>query len=89
VWGTGVLVECLLEHGSADALAEAHDAVDGLATRWAADGSTMFDITMLRLRALLARARGDDDHRELAARYRDVAAQHGFEGHVAWAEDLT
>ena len=41
---------------------------------------------LLRLRALLARARGDDDaHRDLANRYRAMAESLGFEGHIAWA----
>ena len=44
------------------------------------------DITLLRLRALLARARGDEaDYRDLANRYRAMAESLGFEGHIAWA----
>ena len=48
----------------------------------------MREITLLRLRALLARARGDD------VAYRDfgIAIAHGgtlgFEGHIAWAEAM-
>jgi hypothetical protein len=46
----------------------------------------MCEITLLRLRALLARARGDGDaHRELVDRYRAKAESLGFEGHIAWA----
>ena len=49
----------------------------------------MRDITLLRLRALLARANGDDttycDYRD---RYRAMATELGFEGHIAWAEAM-
>jgi len=51
----------------------------------------MLDIRLLRLRALLARAHGDDaryrEYRE--DRYRDMARTLGFEGHIAWAEAMT
>ena len=47
----------------------------------------MRDIWLLRLRALLARAHGDDAHyREHRDRYRDMAKTLGFEGHIDWAE---
>ena len=60
VWGTGVLVETLLERGAEGELAEAQEAIDGLANLRADHGSAMREITLLRLRALLARARGDE-----------------------------
>jgi hypothetical protein len=47
------------------------------------------DIWLLRLRALLAKAHGDEasycDYRD---RYRDMARTLGFEGHTAWAEAM-
>ena len=47
------------------------------------------DITLLRLRALLARARGDDSSiADLVRRYRDMAKSLGYEGHIAWAEAM-
>ena len=47
------------------------------------------DGVALRLRALLARARGDDvAHRELVGRYLAMAESLGFEGHIAWAEAM-
>ena len=53
------------------------------------DGSAIVEITLLRLRALLARARGDDvAHRDLVSRYRAMAESLGFEGHIAWAEAM-
>ena len=47
------------------------------------------EITLLRLRALLARARGDDAaYRDLRDRYRAMAESLGYEGHIAWAEAM-
>jgi hypothetical protein len=47
------------------------------------------DIWLLRLRALLARADGDDKaYRGLKERYHDMARTLGFEGHMAWAEAM-
>ena len=89
VWGTGVLVETLLERGAEGDLAEAQEAFDWLAVLWVDDGSAMREITLLRLRALLARARGDDlGYRDLLSRYHAMAQSLGFEGHIAWAEAM-
>jgi class 3 adenylate cyclase len=85
VWGTGALVETLLERGAEGDLAEAQEAFDGLANL-PDDGSAIREITLLRLRALQSRARGDHvAHRDLVARYRAMAESLGFEGHMAWA----
>jgi adenylate cyclase len=47
------------------------------------------DIMVLRLRTLLARARGDAaGYRDLRDRYRALATSLGFEGHMQWAEEL-
>jgi hypothetical protein len=47
------------------------------------------DIWLLRLRALLAEAQGDDiAYREFADRYHDMATSLGFEGHMTWAEAM-
>jgi hypothetical protein len=49
----------------------------------------MREITLLRLRALLAWTRGDDvAYRDLANRYRAMAESLGFEGHIACAEAM-
>jgi hypothetical protein len=86
VLGTGVLVETLLERGAGGDLAEAQEAIDRLANLWADEGWAMREITLLRLRALLSRARGDDiAYRDLVERYRAMAESLGFEGHMAWA----
>ena len=49
----------------------------------------MRDIWLLRVRALLARARGDDiAYRDMVNRYREMAESLGFEGHIDWAEAM-
>ena len=89
IWGTAVLVETLLERDAQDVLAEAQEAIDWLANLRADEAWTVREITLLRLRALLARARGDDvAYRNLVNRYRARAESLGFEGHIAWAEAM-
>jgi class 3 adenylate cyclase len=91
-WGvpaTGVLVETLLERGGESDVAEAEAAITRLADAPADEGLVMREIWLLRLRALLARAHGDEtgywDYRD---RYRHMATSLGFEGHIAWAEAM-
>jgi class 3 adenylate cyclase len=92
LWGipaTAVLVETLLDRGADGDVAEAEAAVERLATAPADEGLVMRDIWLLRLRALLARARGDDPaYTHLRDRYRDMAKTLGFEGHMAMAEAM-
>ena len=89
VWGTGVLVETLLERGADGDLAEAQQEFDRLANL-ADQDSAMLDVALLRLRTLLARGRGDDvAYRDLVRRYRALAESLGFEGHIAWAEAMS
>jgi hypothetical protein len=89
VAGTGILVQTLLERGAEGDLAEAQEAIDRLAKMPPDDGSAMREIMLLRLRALLARARGDDvAYRDLVSRYRAMSKSLGFEGHIAWAEAM-
>ena len=89
VWGTGVLVETLLERGAEGDLAEAEQTIDRLAMLRADQASAVLEIMLLRLRALLARARGGDvAYRDLVSRYRSMAESLGFEGHMAMAEAM-
>jgi len=89
VWGTGVLVETLLERGAEGDLVEAQEAIDWLANLRADQGSATLDITLLRLRARLAQAHGDEAaYRDYRDRYRAMAESLGFEGHIAWAEAM-
>ena len=88
VWAIGVLVETLLERGSEGDLNEAQEEIDRIANL-PDDGSAMRDITLLRLRTLLARARADDiAYRDLVIRYRAMAESLGYEGHLASAEAM-
>ncbi|MGW0026809.1 AAA family ATPase [Rhodococcus sp. NPDC003383] len=86
--GTGVLVETLLERGTEDDLAEARAAIARLSKVPATERWAIREITLLRLRALLARAQGDDAYRDLVGRYRALAESLGFEGHLAWARAM-
>jgi hypothetical protein len=91
-WGipaTGVLVETLLDRGDESDVGEAEAAIERLAAAPADGGQAVRDILLLRLRALLARAHGDDTaYRDYRDRYRDMAKSLGFEGHIAWAEAM-
>jgi hypothetical protein len=91
-WGvpaTGVLVETLLDRGADADVAEAEAAINRLADAPADDGLAIRDVWLVRLRALLARAHGDDtSYREYRDHYRDMAKTLGFEGHIAWAEAM-
>jgi hypothetical protein len=91
-WGipaTGVLVETLLDRGAEGDVAQAEAAIERLAAAPADEGQAIRDIWLLRLRALLANAHGDDArYREYRDRYRDMARTLGFEGHIDWAEAM-
>ena len=91
-WGipaTGVLVETLLERGAEGDVAEAEAAIERLAAAPADDRLVIRDIWLLRLRALLAQARGDGvGYRDLVGRYRTMAESLGFEGHTAMAKSM-
>jgi adenylate cyclase len=52
-------------------------------------GVVLNDIWVLRLRALLARAEGDEAaYRDFRDRYRKMANDLGFEGHMQWAAEM-
>jgi hypothetical protein len=91
-WGvpaTGALVETLLDRGADADVVEAEAAITRLADAPADDGLVIREIWLLRLRALLARAQGDDAaYAHFRDRYRDMAKTLGFEGHIAWAEAM-
>jgi adenylate cyclase len=85
---TGVLVETLLSRGAEGDMAEAEAVIARLAAA-PADGSVIRDVWLLRMRALLARARGHEtSYRDYRDRYRALATSLGFEGHMAWAEAM-
>jgi hypothetical protein len=87
---TNVLVETLLERGANGDVIDAEAAIARLAAAQGDEGPVGCDIWLLRMRALLARSRGDDsaylDYRD---RYRVMATSLGYEGHIAWAEAMS
>ena len=86
---TFVLVETLLDRASESDVAEAEDAIERLSTAPADEGLVIRDIWLLRVRALLARAYGDDAaYAQFRDRYRDMAKTLEFDGHIAWAEAM-
>jgi adenylate cyclase len=87
---TRVLAESLLRRGTEQDLQEAQTAIDRLAACPTDTRFVLYELPLLRLRALLARARGDDvSYPDFRDRYRDMATSLGFEGHIAWAEAMT
>jgi hypothetical protein len=90
-WGvpaTGVLAETLLDRGADGDVAEAEAAIEQLATARADGGLALHEIWLLRMRALLARARGDETgYHDYWDRYRDSAKSLGLEGHMQWADE--
>jgi class 3 adenylate cyclase len=80
-----ILVETLALRGAPDDIAEAGALIETLQNA-PVDGSVVRDVWVLRLHALLARAKGDDTaYRDYRNRYREMATSLGFEGHMQWA----
>jgi adenylate cyclase len=89
VLATGALVETLLDRRDDGDVAEAEAAIARLAAAAADDGLVILDISVLRLRALLASAHGNEaGYRDYRDRYRAMATSLGFEGHMQWAEAM-
>ena len=84
-----LFVETLLERGRDRDLADAEAAVDQLAVVSAHHAWVISGVWLLRLRALLAQAHGDETaYRDYRDRYRAMATELGFEGHMAIAEAM-
>ncbi len=84
-WATSVLVIALLDRGTEGDVWEAESAIERLVAA-PIDDLVVRDVTELRLRALVANARGDEaSYRDFRDRYRAMASDLGFEGHMAWA----
>jgi hypothetical protein len=76
-------VETLLERGADGDVAEAKGAIERLAAAPTDDGLVIREVWLLRLRALLARARGDETgYRDYRDRYHAMATSLGYEGHI-------
>jgi adenylate cyclase len=86
---TAALVETLLARGSDSDVQEAAAAIERLVAVPTEPGFVLNEIPLLRMRALLARAHGDEEaYRDYRDRYRDMATSLGFEGHTKWAEAM-
>jgi len=86
---TAALVETLLRGGSDSDLLEAEAAIERLAAVPTDPGFVLNEIPLLRMRALLAKAHGDEAaYRNYRDRYRAMAKSLGFEGHMKWAEAM-
>jgi adenylate cyclase len=86
---TDFLVETLLERVAVGDGQEAKAAIDRLAAASGDEGLVIRDIRLLRMRALLARAQGDETaYRDYRDRYRAMATSLRFEAHLKWAEAM-
>jgi hypothetical protein len=84
---TNVLVELLVQRGSIGDLREAQAAIDRLAAVPTDPGFVLHELPLLRCRALLALARGDENScRNFMERHRAKAAAAGFEALTATAD---
>jgi adenylate cyclase len=64
--------------------------IDGAIESAGTVGADVHETCLLRLRALLARARGDETgYRGFRDRYRALATSLGFEGQMKWAEAMS
>ncbi len=83
---TRVLVDVLLQRGGLQDVAEAQTVADRFAKTAELEGSAIRDINLVRMRAQVSRAKGDEaGYREHRDRYRQMADGLGFEGHKQWA----
>ena len=84
---TEVLVQLLVRRGSVSDLREAQAAIDRLAAVPTDPGFVLHELPVLRSRALLARAHGDENScRNLMEHHRARAAAAGFEALAATAD---
>ena len=86
-WGvvaSAIFVETLLDRGGEGDLAEAEAVTDRMETAPLEMAPEFHDLWLLRLRAVLADARGDESvYRDFRDRYRATATSLGFEGHIS------
>ena len=78
---TVVLVHSLLRRGTAQALDEAQAVIDRLAACNTDPGFLLYELALLRSRALVARALGDEQaYAGFMLRHRETAISAGFDG---------
>lgn len=83
------LVAALSLRGNDTDVDDAQAAIDRLAALSIEPGFVFNELSLLRMRTLVARARGDDaSYRDYRDRYREMATRLGFEGHMKCAEAM-
>lgn len=88
-WTTTVLVDALLRRGRPGDLEQAQAAVDRLAAMPTEPVYLYHELPLMRMRAMLAKARGEDEaYRDLRDQYRARAEATGMEGHIAIAHAM-
>jgi adenylate cyclase len=88
-YATNVLVEALIQRNGPGDIEDARSAVEALDAFRTDHGVVVYEIWLFRARTLLARAQGDDAaYRAHRDRYRALAHDVGFEGHMKWAAAL-
>jgi adenylate cyclase len=81
-----VLAEALLRRGADGDMQEAQATIDELAAAPTEPEFVLNELPLLRMRASLAQARGDEtSYHDFTERYRARATMLGFQGHMAWA----
>ena len=89
-FSTSVLVEALLRRGADADLSEAAQAIDQLAAAPTDPGFVPHEAAVLRLRALLARAHGEEpSYRDYRDRYRAMTKSLRFDGQMQWADAMS
>jgi adenylate cyclase len=85
-----LVVELLLQRDGPQDLAAAQEVIDLVAAVPTEPGIVIYEVALLRLRALVAQARGDEaEYRQYRDRYRAMANEIGYEGHIAIADAMT
>ena len=88
-WTTTVLVDALLRRRRPGDIEEAQEAVDRLAAMPTEPVYLYHELPLLRLNAMLADARGDEQrYRTFRDMYRSRALSTGMEGHIAVARAM-
>jgi hypothetical protein len=88
-WCTTVLVEALLLRGRDGDLDDAQKVIEDLAATPTEPNFMYHQLPLLRLNAMVAKARGDEHrYRGFKEQYRVRAESSGFEGHIALARAM-
>jgi adenylate cyclase len=89
-FAASVLVEALLQRrGDAD-LDESRQVINRLAAAPTDQGFVLHEAVLLRLRALLAKAHGDEiGYQDYGVRFRELVTSLGFRGQMQWAEAMS